>query len=75
MVHLGEALTALGRFSEAEPLPQGAYATLHSSLGADTPNVRRAQSALLSLYEAWGKPALAARYRTETANGGSSPNR
>ena len=51
---LGGTLTELGRFAEAEPILEASY-----EAKAD----RRTLNRLLDLYEAWGRPHEAARYR------------
>jgi tetratricopeptide (TPR) repeat protein len=55
----GQALTALGRYAEAEPVLRAAL--------ADAPDARRAAlaDALAALYDAWNRPADAARLRAE----------
>jgi len=52
---LGEALTRMGQYSEAEPL---LLASLESHRRADLLRV-------IDLYEAWGKPEEAGRYRAD----------
>jgi serine/threonine-protein kinase len=61
---LGACLTALGRHREAEALLLGSYESLRSSRGEDHERTVEARQRLVSLYEAWGKPAKAAVYRS-----------
>ena len=60
---LAECLTAQTRFDEAEPLLVESLAALEKTLGARDPRTARARHRLSKLYEAWGKPDEAARYR------------
>jgi tetratricopeptide (TPR) repeat protein len=60
---LGECLTIEKRFPDAEPLLLSSYESLKSSQGAHNPRTGIALQRLISLYEAWGKPEQAARYR------------
>ena len=60
---LGECLTIEKRFTEAEPLLLSSYESLKNSQGAHHPRTGIALQRLISLYEAWGKPEQAARYR------------
>jgi tetratricopeptide (TPR) repeat protein len=60
---LGDTLTALSRYEDAEPLLLESWERLQSS----PPAMRqRAAERLLRLYEAWGKPEEAARWREAT---------
>jgi hypothetical protein len=66
---LGEALAGQQKYAEAEPLLLAGYAGLQSN-PASIPASWRNRPALLrerlvQLYEAWGKPAEAARWRKE----------
>ncbi len=63
----GARLAALGRFEEAEPLLRESYQVLAASGGPRL--TRRALRDLARLYEAWGRPAQAARYRAQLAVG------
>ena len=73
---LGEALTRLSRFAEAEPYFLRAFEILQVEPGSAGRETRRAREArdnlarLAALYEAWGQPGKAARYRA--ASGRSS---
>jgi serine/threonine protein kinase/tetratricopeptide (TPR) repeat protein len=60
---LGAALTALGRFAEAEAALLDARRELESLPGAGGPEMKLAISRLVDLYFAWGKPAKAASFR------------
>ena len=69
---LGEALVAQQRYEEAEPLLLDARRDLdHPQLKID-PNLRLTLTRLVSLYEAWGKRDLAARYRAQLLVGSPS---
>jgi len=61
---LGEASTKLGKYSAAEPLLLRSYQTLAISEGSGEYLVR-ARARLVDLYEAWGRPQEADRYRME----------
>jgi len=60
---LGECLTIEKRYGEAEPLLLESYQSLKSSQGATNPRTRLAGQRLVTLYEAWGRPDVASRYR------------
>ncbi|HWY50976.1 MAG TPA: tetratricopeptide repeat protein [Chthoniobacterales bacterium] len=60
---LGECLTIQKRFTEAEPLLLSSYESLKNSQGPHNPRTGIALQRLIALYEAWGKPEQAARYR------------
>jgi serine/threonine-protein kinase len=62
---LGECLTNQKRFAEAEPLLIESYATLKSRLGPTDPRTAEAFRRLGTLYDSWGKPEQAARYRSD----------
>jgi hypothetical protein len=63
---LGGCLARLGRFQEAEPLLLRGHEGL-AAAAARAPYRRAALTRLVALYEAWGKPDLAARYRSQDA--------
>src|SRR5262249_35535855 len=64
-VHIGEALAGQKRFAEAESLLLPEYRRLAGATGLHG-NVRGwAAGGLVRLYEAWGRPADAAKYRGE----------
>ncbi|MEY2521064.1 MAG: eukaryotic-like serine/threonine-protein kinase, partial [Verrucomicrobiota bacterium] len=60
---LGECLTAQHRMEEAETLLLESHTAFNQALGANDPRTRDARRGLLALYEAWGKPDKAARFR------------
>jgi eukaryotic-like serine/threonine-protein kinase len=60
---LGECLTAEKRYAEAEPLLIHGYNGLKSKLDGGDRRAIEARQRLVKLYEAWGKPNQAARYR------------
>jgi non-specific serine/threonine protein kinase/serine/threonine-protein kinase len=60
---LGECLTTQKRFAEAEPLLLGSYKALRLSQGSGNPRTKFALQRLITLYENWGKPEQAARFR------------
>ena len=59
----GRALTALGRFEEAEERLSEAYELLEPELGAQHRQTRTTADALGDLYEAWGLPEEVAIWR------------
>jgi serine/threonine-protein kinase len=61
--NLGECLAAQGRNAEAEPLLNESYTILKAVHVRESPVLDEARQRLVSLYEAWGKPQEAARYR------------
>jgi tetratricopeptide (TPR) repeat protein len=61
---LGACLTALGRHREAEPILLGSYESLRGAKGEGHERTVEARQRLVALYEAWGKPARAAAYRS-----------
>jgi tetratricopeptide (TPR) repeat protein len=60
---LGECLTTQKRHADAESLLLRSYAVMKSSLGQQDPRTAEAIGRLVTLYEAWGKPDDAGRYR------------
>lgn len=62
-IALGQALTGLQRYSEAEPLLLNAYQVARATRGAKSEIARTATTRLVALYEAWPKPERAAEYR------------
>ncbi len=60
---LGACLTAEGRYAEAESLLLRAEAGLESARGPDHERTVEARQRLVALYEAWGRPDRAARWR------------
>ncbi len=63
--HLGDCLAIQGRYSEAEELLVAGYRTLRETRGSDNRRTQYSLGRLIALYEAWGKPEAAARYRAE----------
>jgi len=61
---LGACLTELGRFDEAADLLEASHQKLNETFGDAHPRTTRAADRLVTLYEAWGKPAEADRLRT-----------
>lgn len=62
----GACLTQLQRYPEAEILLQQALAALLEAVGAENSYTKTTAGHLVTLYEAWGKPAEGERYRTYT---------
>jgi eukaryotic-like serine/threonine-protein kinase len=60
---LGECLLAQKRFAEAEPLLVNGFNGMKAKLGDRDKRTVEARQRLAKLYEGWGKPELAARYR------------
>jgi tetratricopeptide (TPR) repeat protein len=58
----GACLTELGRFDEAEFALTEAHRILSASIGANHERTRTTLTALVNLYEAWGKPDEAERH-------------
>ncbi|UCC31747.1 MAG: tetratricopeptide repeat protein, partial [Phycisphaerales bacterium] len=59
---LGQYLTEMGSFAEAEPLLLDTYSQIRDRPGARPEQVREALERLVNLYEAWGKADKAAKY-------------
>src|SRR5262249_45112402 len=59
---LGECLAAEKRYAEAEPLLIESYEVFKSLHVPMSPAIKRARDRLVSLYTAWGKPAVAKMY-------------
>jgi Flp pilus assembly protein TadD len=64
--NLGQSLMLQNRHADAEPHLLAAYEGLKSSLGADHPRTQSAASDLVRLYDEWGKPDEAEKYRANT---------
>ncbi len=64
----GEALAARGEFAEAEPLLLESFDALRASANADAAAVDDSRRRLAQLYDRWGKPESAARYRTPASS-------
>ena len=71
--NLGECLTAMGRYSEAEAELQRASKGLAKAHGETHSKTRRALERLVALYEAWGKPDQAAEWQARLREGSSKP--
>ena len=63
----GTTLVELERFEEAEELILGALEELEALKGVDPEKVRETAQRAVDLYEAWGKPEEAEKYRGLTA--------
>ncbi len=59
----GQCLTSLERFSDAQTALSKAHEVLSTSLGADHDRTKAAITAMVSLYDSWGKPDKAAEHR------------
>lgn len=66
---LGEHLVLARRFGEAEPLLLGSERLLVASRGETAPIVQDARGRIVRLYEAWGKPDEAARWKSRLQPG------
>jgi hypothetical protein len=64
----GAALTGLKDYEAAETLLVESYALLSANESAGVNRLRDAARWLVGLYEAWGRPDAAARYRAELAS-------
>ena len=62
---LGECLILLRRYPEAESQLRESYEYLKAQYGEQNPSSVEARQHLVNLYEAWGKPEQAARFRAE----------
>ncbi|MGE3166679.1 MAG: tetratricopeptide repeat protein [Planctomycetota bacterium] len=72
----GLTLMDLGRYSEAEPLLLGAYQTFEQALGKAHQRTQTARESLIELYQAWGKPDEAERWRgPDSGSPGASADR
>jgi serine/threonine-protein kinase len=60
---LGACLAAQGRFAEAEPLLRASHEAIVAKTSGGSRASRESAARLVQLYEAWGKPAEAQRYR------------
>jgi len=60
---LGQSLTALGRFDEAEPELLEAHDIVEAAVGPEHPQTRAAVDAIVTLYDAWGQPDQAEEWR------------
>jgi non-specific serine/threonine protein kinase/serine/threonine-protein kinase len=60
---LGDLLVRQGGYEEAEPLLIAAHESHLAVYGSDNPRTAGTARSLVSLYEAWGRPAEAVRFR------------
>jgi tetratricopeptide (TPR) repeat protein len=60
---LGDAFLAQRRHAEAEPLLVAAHEGFQASRGSGHPSTVRTRQRLVRLYDGWGRPSDAARYR------------
>ena len=67
--NLGRCLVSLLRFEEAEPELLDGLAGLIDALGKDHPRVAQVRANVVALYEAWGKPEEAAKWRDSALAG------
>ena len=63
LLNLGRCQTALGDYSAAERTLSDAHALLERTLGAAHGRTLQVKTALAELYDAWGKPEQAERWR------------
>jgi len=64
-VNVGVALVHAGRFADAERELLSVYQGLGVSRGTAAEETQLARKRLVELYERWGRPAEAQRYRNE----------
>jgi hypothetical protein len=69
-LRFAECLVAIRSFEEAEGLVRGIVAALEAADPPDVEMLARARTAAIALYEAWGKPELAAAFAAPAASGG-----
>ncbi len=62
---LGRCLADLRQYDEAEPLLTNSYPVLQAAHGEQDEDSIRALQRIVDLYDAWGKPDLAAEYRAK----------
>jgi tetratricopeptide (TPR) repeat protein len=62
---LGTALAGQGRYAATEPFLVGSYPVVAASRGAQAKPTQEIAASLVSLYEKWGKPEKASRYRSK----------
>ena len=65
---LGDCFVAQGRFDKAEPLLLEGLHQFEETLGREAAPVLQARRRLAELYEAWGRPADAKRYRAQSGS-------
>jgi hypothetical protein len=56
-------LTALGRYEGAEPLLLSGHSVLRERFGASDSWTQVASTRIVGLYDAWGRPEQAQRFR------------
>ena len=71
-LELGSCLISMRRFQEAETLLLKAHSRLSKNPDAPAENTKKVLLSLHRLYEDWGKPELAGRYRERLENLSSS---
>jgi tetratricopeptide (TPR) repeat protein/predicted Ser/Thr protein kinase len=64
----GVCLARLGRYNAAEEALTASHAGLLEAFGAEHEHTQTARDRLAGLYEAWGRPAEAARWQAEPAS-------
>ena len=62
---LADARIKLHKFAEAQTLAEDTYRGYRDLFGPDAPGTRRSIERLIGLYDAWGRPAEADRWRQE----------
>ncbi len=70
---LGEYLTTVGRFAEAEPLLLRAEARLTEVRGDRSPQALDTRRRLVTLYDAWRRPTAAARWQATLEDTAGTP--
>jgi serine/threonine-protein kinase len=60
---VGRSLLQQGKYAESEPILKQSGAILEKQRGVNDPSTRQVRSWLAQLYEKWGKPEQAAKYR------------
>jgi len=60
---LGACLAEEGKYEEAEPLVVGGYEVMRKGIGETAYETQMGLRRVVALYEAWGKPEEAAKYR------------
>ncbi len=70
LTHLGVILARQAKFAEAEPLLLSGYEEMQKHRDAPPRSSAEPAEELVRLYEAWGRPQDADRYRAEPANAG-----
>jgi serine/threonine-protein kinase len=60
---LGEHYTLVGNYPAAERELVSGYEGLRAARGEDHPRTQEARTSLIAMYQKWGKPDMAAKYR------------